>query len=136
MLYHESFAADARQVRRLLSLGFIDIDGRNNQVASKYGVSPLHNAALYGHGKAVKVLLENGAEPNKTNRKGWTPLHMAAECGFKSVSMVRMLLDWGADPRKEDKDGDTPMSVAAKNGHREVLALLRGLRPRRRRDVP
>ena len=136
LLYHVSFAGDARQVRRFVSLGFIDIDSPNLQMAREYGWSPLHHAARFGRGRAVKVLLENGADPDKTDVKGSTPLHVAAHGGVDDyLSVGKMLLERGADPRKENDFGRTPMSVAAKYRHREMLALLRGLRPRRRRDV-
>ena len=61
-------------------------------------------------------------------------MHLAAMKGRKGVA--KMLLERGADPRKENKEGETPLSLARDYGHREVVVLLRGLRPRRRRDVP
>ena len=97
-------------------------------------------AAIRGDGKAVKVLVDNGAELDKTNGKGSTPLHLAilanangctSEAKTLMLRKAKMLLEQGADPRKENDDGDSPMSLAAKWGHREMFVFLRGLRPRR-----
>ncbi|MDD9140185.1 MAG: ankyrin repeat domain-containing protein, partial [Candidatus Cardinium sp.] len=52
---------------------------------------------------------------NKTNQDGYTPLHIAAQCGHESI--VTYLLNRGADINKENKKGKTPLSLAAEAGH-------------------
>jgi ankyrin repeat protein len=65
--------------------------------------------AKRGEARAVRWLLERGADPNARWRH-WdadvTPLHLAAAQGHAAV--VRLLLDAGADPRIRDSkhDGD------------------------------
>ena len=36
----------------------------------------------------VKMLLSRGADPNRADVTGWTPLHMAAQSGHKDVVNV------------------------------------------------
>jgi hypothetical protein len=55
----------------------------------------------------IKLLLERGANPNRADRRGWTPLHYAARTGDREV--ITCLLAAGADPKLEDEDGITPL---------------------------
>jgi ankyrin repeat protein len=45
---------------------------------SKNGLTPLHNAAVYGHDEIVRLLIENNANVNAKTKFGNTPLHRAA----------------------------------------------------------
>ena len=38
------------------------------------GNTPLHHASAFGHGSAVFLLIEAGADANRPNRSMWTPL--------------------------------------------------------------
>ncbi|MDR0772959.1 MAG: ankyrin repeat domain-containing protein [Wolbachia pipientis] len=58
----------------------------------------LHFAAEGGYENIVGALIVRGANVNAQNNYGWTPLHLAVECGCKDV--VRFLLD-NAKPRAE-----------------------------------
>jgi hypothetical protein len=51
-----------------------------------------------------------------------TPLHYAAENGYKEVCEV--LIEYGADVDAKTKDTWTPLYYAARNGHREVCEIL------------
>ncbi len=66
---------------------------------------------------------DHGADPNATDRRGFTTLDRAAERGWEES--VRLLLDRGAAPRPEAQ-GHTPGSFAAMRGHLETAALLAG----------
>ena len=57
---------------------------------------PLHYAALYRQPKVVGVLLAHGADPNATDKQGWSPLHCAALNGC--VEVARLLLAASAAP--------------------------------------
>lgn len=53
-------------------------------------------AAYHGHAEAVRALLERGAEADRINDRGQTPLAGAVFKGEEAV--IRVLLDGGADP--------------------------------------
>ncbi|XP_074980924.1 IQ motif and ankyrin repeat domain-containing protein 1 isoform X3 [Caretta caretta] len=70
------------------------------------GNTPLSEAAGGGHPNAVKLLIENGANPNCKGAFGRTPLYRAAFGGH--MAAVETLLQYGADPRLYADDGNTP----------------------------
>lgn len=91
--------------------------------------TPLHAALSQRHRPAhnlvVKILLANGADPNRVTApgvatesfmrdcrtKGETPLHRAAAFGDEEA--IRLLLDAGAAIDARDMHGDTPLSWAS-----------------------
>jgi ankyrin repeat protein len=68
------------------------------------------------------LLLEAGADINKADNNGWTPLCIAAQNG--NVEIVKLLLDSGANVNKATKDGLTALSLAANYGHETCVKLL------------
>jgi ankyrin repeat protein len=81
--------------------------------------------------RLVDLLLERGADPNRGNAHGWTPLHSA---GYGNhPQMARKLLAAGARADVFARgDGGTPLIVALFWGHREVAEVLakEGVHPR------
>ncbi|XP_074841641.1 IQ motif and ankyrin repeat domain-containing protein 1 [Carettochelys insculpta] len=75
------------------------------------GNTALSEAAGGGHPNAIKLLIENGANPNCKGAFGRTPLYRAAFGGH--IAAVEMLLQHGADPRIYADDGNTPEQVAS-----------------------
>ena len=53
------------------------------------GWTPLHLASTFGKLDAVKLLIENKADPNGANPKGWTPLLLAALTIWRHAGRVR-----------------------------------------------
>lgn len=70
----------------------------------------------------TKILLDKGANPNKQNRYGDTPLHIAIE--KLNHKIVNLLLDKQANPNIKQEYGETAMHVAARKGDYKVLKLL------------
>jgi ankyrin repeat protein len=68
------------------------------------------------------VLLEHGADINKAQNDGCTPLHMASQQGH--VDVVRVLLEQGADINKAKNNGCTPLFMASQDGHVDVVRVL------------
>jgi ankyrin repeat protein len=93
------------------------------------GETPLHSALCKSdnpvYNSVLKVLLANGADPNRATKvgvetdafmrdcrtKGETPLHRAA--GFGDAETIQLLLDSGAIIDARDAYGDTPLSWAS-----------------------
>jgi len=91
--------------------------------------TPLHSALCKTnrpvYNPVLKVLLQNGADPNRATRagvetdsfmrdirtRGETPLHRAA--AFGDVEAIKLLLDAGAVIDARDAHGDTPLSWAS-----------------------
>ena len=93
----------------------------------KDGKTPLHLVAykwLAGgkHLYVLRLLLGAGADVDKQDRIGSTPLYIAAARGQNHL--CKLLLEAGADKDKEDEDGNTPLLMAARNGHEPVVARL------------
>jgi len=83
----------------------------------------IHEAAKRGDLAKVKALLkENPALALSRDDTGWTPLHLAAQKGFKEVA--ELLLANKAQVNAKSKRGDTPLHWAAVNGHKDVAELL------------
>jgi len=85
------------------------------------GTTPLMQAALYGDAESVRLLLDNGADPNLRNEAGTTALMWAAT----DLAKTRVLLDRGADVNARSEDSRTALLIAAgQPGCREVVKLL------------
>jgi ankyrin repeat protein len=78
--------------------------------------------------RTVRLLLDHGADVNRGNDYGWTPLHQA---GYSNqIELARLLLEHGARTDHAARgDGGTPLVMALFWGHREVAELL-GEEPR------
>ncbi|KAI8511539.1 hypothetical protein Bbelb_106390 [Branchiostoma belcheri] len=89
----------------------------------------LHQAAGEGDVTMVEQLLEEGADPNTTERDGSTPVYAAAEGGH--LDCLELLLSHNGDPNSLRDDNFTPLHGAAAEGHTGCLKLLleRGAHP-------
>ena len=67
------------------------------------GTSPLHAAAMRGHGQACELLLRLGARPNATCGDGNTALHLAALYG--RTGAVDAILRGGGDATLKNNNG-------------------------------
>jgi ankyrin repeat protein len=88
----------------------------------RYGYTPLHYAAAFGHTDIAKFLLDNKAQASAVATNGGTPLLAAAWKGHADV--VKLLLSHKADFNAKAETGNTPLHIAAQEGQQEVVALL------------
>ena len=70
----------------------------------------------------VRFLINNGAEVNLANSRGWTPIMTAARVGNRDI--MELLIENGADIRVRDNDGQTPLRVASNNGWTDIVVWL------------
>lgn len=87
------------------------------------GETPLHIAASLSNAKAIKVLLQVKADPNKADKGGQTPLHYAAREG--SLPCAKELIFANADLEiRDDPSQQAPLHLAAWYGKEKVCRLL------------
>ncbi len=98
----------------LLSSPDTQVDVRNS-----VDETPLMMAALRGQLALVRLLIEKGADVNKT---GWTPLHYAATGGHTEI--ITLLLENHAYIDAESPNGTTPLMMAAQYGTGAAVQLL------------
>lgn len=113
--------------RALLAAPSTDVNALNAA-----GESALMMAALKGDMDGATMLLERGAQVNKS---GWTPLHYAA--AGPEPRLVRLLIDRGAELNAPSPNGTTPLMMAAQYGSEDSVKLLleRGADPKLRNDL-
>jgi ankyrin repeat protein len=76
-------------------------------VPGSFGQTSLFAAASAGFGEQVEYLIQEGADPNRTDRYGRTPLHLAVE--KDRLSAARVLIKGGANVNARDDGGLTPL---------------------------
>lgn len=109
-LWYQAMNGDTPAIRKSLVAG---IDPTS---ADKGGFSALHVAAEYGHGEAISLLIEAGADVNCVDRHGNGPLWVAARCARApnyDTRVVAALLAAGADFNHANAVGKTPPGWAA-----------------------
>ena len=107
-------------VKGLLAKGW-DINGHQKH---RHGMwTPLHWVAQRGLTRGVLCLLENGADPNITDDKGRTPMHIIAQKGV-GKNQVQVLIEHGGDINIRDADSKTPLDYAQKAKKKSVKNFL------------
>ena len=97
----------------------------NPSIQDKKGNTPLHCAVLANPSvKIVEYLIEEGADINSQNIRGYTPLLLAISSGYEDVA--HFLIDSGTDVELRSHDGKTALMLAAINGFVELTKKLLG----------
>ena len=80
-------------------------------------------ACQNGNLKIVKILIEHGADVNKTKASNnSTPILTAAQSGY--LKIVELLIEYGADINKINSHGFTPLILAIDEENFEVVKVL------------
>lgn len=127
--------------------------GTNPNKSSKDGnTTPLIIISQKGNLKILKYLLDNGADPNKTDKYGYTPLVEACikqdskiikyllengadvgasnnlalieSCKRGDLKIIKLLIKYGADINTPSKSGDTPLMVTSYLGFYDIMKYL------------
>ena len=126
MLSSATWNGYAEIAKSLLSSGLLDVNanismGLNNIISRTAGTL-LTLAAEEGHEEVVLLLLDNGADINKPNIMGSTPLNQAVT--YRRIGVVKHLLIRGALPDKANNTGRTPLHSAVSSGTLSIVQLL------------
>src|SRR3990170_4508478 len=82
----------------------------------------LSNAVNANDVDRMKFLVEKGADVNKPDPQGWTPLQNAAR--QRKDGMIKALIELGADVNRPDDSGTTPLVTAAMRDHVPSIKVL------------
>ncbi len=115
-------AAAVGDVDRLNEL--LDEDADLVKAYSEDGYTPLHFAAYFSRGPAVRLLLDRGADVGAVAKNDMEvqPLHSAVAAQAREV--VAALLRAGADVNARQQGGITPFMAAEEHEDEEMVRLL------------
>jgi ankyrin repeat protein len=93
--------------------------------------SPLHVAVQEGRVEVIRLLLASGADSNKTDNHGNSPLWTAVLSAPKDsrVEIITLLLEAGADPDHRNHYGHSPRDAANKIAHGLEAPFVGAVRP-------
>ena len=122
-LWRAAHDGQVETARRLLLGGGGGVRGVEVDRARKDdGSTPLLQATFQGFAELARVLLQHGANVNKSRHDGWTPLLLAAQKGF--VEITKLLIKNRADINQVNSNRSTPINIAADSGHVAVVRVL------------
>lgn len=79
-------------------------------------------AAHFGRYEALKLLLEENANPHFANSKGTTALMRASQEGH--VAITRALIEAGVDVNCRNHEGMNALMLASQRGHADIVKIL------------
>jgi len=114
-LQKASYGGYSQIIRLLLENGAI-VNGPRQA-----SVTPLGWAVQQNHTEAARLLLDNGADPNKgVSGNGF----LKTAVNHQNIEMVTALLKAGADPNKRIFRPESPLMIAAFSGYTPILEKL------------
>ncbi|XP_033843378.1 ankyrin repeat domain-containing protein 10b [Periophthalmus magnuspinnatus] len=93
-----------------------------NAVTSRFAQTPTHIAAFGGHPQSLLWLLKAGADINRQDYVGETPIHKAARAG--SLDCINALLVQGAKADLRNASALTAADLAHAQGFKECAEIL------------
>ena len=124
-----SIAISARDGDTASLVASIEADGGNIDKVHQ-GCTGLHYAISNGQTEAIRILLQNGADPNPTDLMETSPLEVCALSNDlddeQSRAIALLLLEAGADPNHVGADGETARSYAEVRNKERMAAVIKG----------
>ena len=117
-----AFQNDPMTILNLVRRHKIDIDGIVAVNEHIRNITPLGAAALMGSDKAIKQLIDLGANIDQTDHGNRTALWWAAAAG--KTQSVKSLIDAGANLDIANDEHQTPLWTAANLKHLDVVKML------------
>ncbi|RMX66783.1 hypothetical protein DD238_002156 [Peronospora effusa] len=74
--------------------------------------------------KMLQLLLENGADPNKANWFGYTPLHLFCSHQSGPASLLNSFIEHGVNIHAQSLDGSTALHLVVGRGSQDVAVTL------------
>uniref|UniRef100_A0ABD2X3J5 Uncharacterized protein n=1 Tax=Trichogramma kaykai TaxID=54128 RepID=A0ABD2X3J5_9HYME len=89
------------------------------------GNAPVHWAVRRGNCRVFQLLLKKGADPNRTDKDGSTPLHIICEqYQDNDVFLNPFLEDYKVNVNAQDKRGNTALHFALRNNNYKLVQSL------------
>jgi uncharacterized protein len=117
-VYAAARRGDVVQLAKLLDRG-----ADPNESGDEHGTTALTTAAFQGHLEAVRLLLERGADIDRSNKFGARPLFVAATNA--RLGVISLLLKAGASLSVEADSGLTAFMEAARSTPETVRVFLK-----------
>ena len=89
---------------------------------SSYG-TPLMAATIKKNSYLTKLLLENNADPNLSDKNNSTALHYSVI--FNQEKIIELLMKYKANPDIKDNRGNTAQDYAKIIGNNKIIQLLK-----------
>ena len=116
-IINASYKGDEEMVRAILAAG-VDKDVRD-----ALGGTALHVSIYQQNLNVIRLLLQNGFDPNvKSTKNGSTPLHYAV--ATNNLAAAKLLLQYGADISIRNNEGFSPVEKARREGKAAMLKAL------------
>ena len=116
-IINASYKGDEEMVRAILAAG-VDKDVRD-----ALGGTALHVSIYQQNLNVIRLLLQNGFDPNvKSTKTGSTPLHYAV--ATNNLAAAKLLLQYGANTSIRNNEGYSPVEKARREGKAAMLKAL------------
>jgi ankyrin repeat protein len=116
---HEAVLARHVEIVEILCDSGFEVDSVDLE-----GNSALHLAATEGYDDILRTLVRKGADVNKRNKCGETPLHHATTNQENCKLCIQSLLEFGAEVNCMDDEGRTPLYGALMWGKDTAQLIL------------
>ena len=97
----------------------------NENSSSTFGWTPLISAIYHRKEDIAEFLIESGADVNKADSDGKTPLLWAVSSWGDNTNLIRLLVIRGADPRIKNRLGSDAFDEAnSRTNAPEIISIL------------